>query len=537
MEFTQNPPLIDAQSTAAYIRMVQNLDFALTPLERIVFLRLCLSYKLLEDPKNPPQSIATENLKAVATRIDIHYLKLKAALLILVQKGLLEEVDTHQLQLSKSLQVDAQRINIAWFKGHLPLKLFTALLQCLFAVRISHKQKKAQALLKLNYQQWLVLFHLVWLSDAHGMVLDADTHTLINHTGMSRAALLRAITGLFEFGIIRKKINGSLNHNLLQSVSAVYFLNLSHPIWGDSRIYADYYILRFPEGYQSVAQQAFNAIQSWLDLNQATGDLTQSDIGINVLQYNDRAKIYQLKAYHLIEQLAPQFQRGINLDPKFAQYLSLLSPDFKYSKGRLNQVEDNLQRINLLLQRYWQQRQLNVQQIVHSAVILPNDKLPRWFGSYLRPIQLSSEAQVQAKQKQMNSIHLLDALDDIRNRFLFEVAQLVFQSELFPALQWMLAAPSMQDKPQHALQPLHFAMLGQELSQQQIYYTLQPQQQQDRVFLLEFIELEGSAQGYEIQCRTLELDEDQQQSYGLLDPRFESFMIREESSTDLTDSD
>ncbi|WEI14654.1 hypothetical protein PX668_10330 [Acinetobacter soli] len=56
-----------------------------------------------------------------------------------------------------------------------------------------------------------------------------------------------------------------------------------------------------------MTQQVFRAIQSWLDPNQATGDSTQSDIGINVLQYNDRAQIYQLKAYPLIEQLAPNF--------------------------------------------------------------------------------------------------------------------------------------------------------------------------------------------------------------------------------------
>lgn len=522
------------------MQLLKRLDFSLTALERIIFLRFLLRYGLNKTSK--------KDLETVAEKIGIRLPTLKKTIAVFLEKGVLCDVgdghfriSTRLLKLvlatSKARRTYSKFVRFNYKVERPKVDFLIQLFHLLFRIRISHKQKNVHQLLQLNYQQWLVLLNMVWRSDRYGVVFEASTHELANHTGMSRAALLRAITGLFEFGILRTKINGSLNHNLLRSVSAVYFLNLSHPIWGDSRIYADYYILRFPKEYRSVTQQVFRAIQSWLDPNQATGDSTQSDIGINVLQYNDRAQIYQLKAYPLIEQLAPQFSLGVALDPKFAQYLSLLSPDFKYAEGRLNQLEDNLQRMNLLLQRYWQQRQLNAQQIVHPAVILPNDKLSRWFGSYLRPIQLSSEAQVQAKQKQMNPVHLLDALEYMRNQFLFEVAQLVFQSELFPALQWMLAAPSAQDKPQRDLQPLQFAMLGSGLAQQQIYSQLKPRQQQDRFFLLEFIGLKGSAEDYEIQCQTLELGEDQQQSYGLLDPRFKSFAIQEEHATDLADSD
>lgn len=519
--------------------LLERLDFSLTSLERIIFLRFLLRYGL--------NKISKKDLKTVAEKIGIRLPSFKKTIAILLEKGALCDVGDGHFRISMRLlklvlaTSKARRTYSKFARSNyeverLKVDFLIQLFHLLFRIRISHKQKNVHQLLQLNYQQWLVLLNMVWRSDHYGVVFEASTHELSNHTGMSRAAILRAITGLFEFGILRTKINGSLNHNLLRSVSAVYFLNLSHPIWGDSRIYADYYILRFPKEYQSVTQQVFRAIQSWLDLNQAPEDLTQSDIGINVLQYNDRAQIYQLKAYPLIEQLASQFSLGIDLDPKFAQYLSLLSPDFKYTGGRLNQVEDNLQRMNLLLQRFWQQYQFTARGFVFSAEILSDSKLLWWLGSYLRPIQLSSKALVQAKRKQRNSVDLLKALEGIRSQILFKVAQLVFQSEFFPVLQQMLTSFSTLEKPQHALQPLQFAMLGSSLAQQQIYSHVKSRQQQDRFFLLEFIGLKGSVEDYEIQCQTLKLDVDQQQSYGLLDPRFKSFVIQEESLNDLTDS-
>ena len=246
-------------------------------------------------------------MKALAARIDIHHSRLKTALEVLLQKGLLQRTDDRKLQLSKQLKVMVQQVTVTRFNQHLPLHLFLRIFECLAQVRISHKQKKAQDLFKLNYQQWLVLFHLLWLSDADGMVLEADTHTLGNHTGMSRAALLRAITGLFEFGILRAKINVSLNHNLLKSVSAVYFLNLSHPIWGKGRIYADYYILRFPKDYQSVTQQAFNFIQTLQDQKQEVKDFIQPTNQIQTLKYNSSAKVYQLRPSNLTGHLLDNY--------------------------------------------------------------------------------------------------------------------------------------------------------------------------------------------------------------------------------------
>lgn len=530
MKIAQNTSLIDAQSTLIYVQIVRHLDFSLAPLERIIFLRLCLSYRLLQDPEKNAHCIATQNIKEVAARIDIHYLKLKSALEVLVQKGLLEQAGEHQLQLCKSFRLGIKRTSPAVLTRHLPLKFFTTLFECLFLVRISHKQKKVQDLLKLNYQQWLVLFHLLWLSDSQGMVLEADTHTLMNYTGMSREALLRAITALFEYGILRGKVNGSLNHNFLRSVSAVYFLNLSHPIWGDNRLYADYYILSFPDNYQPIVQQAFDIIQNQFGQNEIKQDLAQCDIKMDVLQYHELEKIYQFKAGFLAQQLVSQYQLGVALDPKFGQYIQLLMSDFKRSVSKLNGVEDNLQRINLLLQRYWQQRQLNAQQIVLSAAILPDDKFPRWFNAYLRPLQLSAEAQAQAKKKQMNPISVQEALEDIRNQILLGIAQQVFQSELFPVLQQMLKMSFELLNPQHAWQLIQFSGFGQCLAQQQIYYVLQPKQQQDRFFLVEFVELEGSVQGYKLQCQALELNVDQQQKYGLLDSRFKAFTIQEEQS-------
>lgn len=97
----------------------------------------------------------------------------------------------------------------------------------LFKIKISHKQKKSKELLVMDYKQWLVLLNLVFFSDRNGVVLGVGTHELTSFTGLSRYALLRSMAHLFKLGMLRSKIDGTLNSNYLNFVSAVYFINLS----------------------------------------------------------------------------------------------------------------------------------------------------------------------------------------------------------------------------------------------------------------------------------------------------------------------
>lgn len=517
------------------MRLLERLDFSLTALERIIFLRFLLRYGLNKTSK--------KDLKTVAEKIGIRLPTLKKTITVLLEKGVLCDVGDGHFRISMKLlrlvlaTSKARRTYSKFVRSNYKVErpkvdFLIQLFHLLFRIRISHKQKNVHQLLQLNYQQWLVLLNMVWRSDLYGLVSEASTHELANHTGMSRSALLRAITGLFEFGILRAKINGSLNHNLLRSVSAVYFLNLSHPIWGDSRIYADYYILRFPAGYQSVTQQAFNFIQTLHDQNQKAMDFTPPEDQIQVLKYDPDMKIYQRQSSYLTDYLFEKYQLGMTLDPEFSQQIQLLSPKFKASATQLNCPEDNLQRINLLLQNYWQQRGVNSLQIQFPHLLL-NAPQSRWFWKNLHPIVLSSEAQKKFKQKQINLYQIKDALDEIRDQILLQIAQVVFESEIFPLFQQRLEwFPELCDS-QHALKSQHFAMLGSGLAQQQIYYQLKPKsQQEDRFFLMEFVMVNGSSldSNYQLRCKSIDLDADQQKAYGLLDPRFKTLTIHVEKT-------
>lgn len=223
---------------------LQRLDFSLSSFERIVFYRLFLTlgYECFEK----------KDIKEIALKIDIHYLKLEKAIEVLVKKFALTAngqgyISVNKDYLGQPNKQEKIQSGIEKLRKHPKLDFLLKLLDMLFQIKISHKQKKSKQLLEMDFKQWLVLLNLVFLSDYYGVVLGAGTHELTNYTGLSRYALLRSMTHLFKLGILRSKTDGTLNNGYLNSISAIYFINLSHPVWGEKRVFGRYFIFNCPQ--------------------------------------------------------------------------------------------------------------------------------------------------------------------------------------------------------------------------------------------------------------------------------------------------
>ncbi|MHA3116444.1 hypothetical protein E0H86_11050 [Acinetobacter sp. ANC 4635] len=511
----------------AYLGMqiLERLDSSLTALERIIFLRFLLCYGSARIPK--------KDLKMIAERIDIRLPTFKKTVAVLLEKGGLCDVGNGQIRISTGVLKSALtatkivfRSGVAWsnLKNLLPrVDFLVQLFRLLFQIRISHKQKNANQLLKLNYQQWLVLLNMVWRSDCHGVVFEASTHELANHTGMSRDALLRAITALFQCGLLRSKLNGTLNSNLLHSMSAIYFLNLSHPIWQDERRYAEYYIVRFPSGYQSICQQAFNALQSMFEQQNSSTPSSLSNNNIHVLVNEPNHRTYHLAPIHLVDELAVYVQWGKHWDPNFLEHLQLLLSTFKNHHTKLNTVSDNVQRMNFLLHAYLTQKIRNFGQMQEFPAYADYQMLS-WFNRHLRKISLSTASQRWIKQQRLDSNEVLRAQEEIRNRALFVITWTILNYELRPVLQPLFD----KERVTRRWKAMDIAWLGNsQETEYQIYYSLSrcTEQQHDQFYLVEFHETQSSGGGYRIEHRPVDLKPERQMSYGLLNDQFLDFNL------------
>lgn len=229
----------------SYLSLIylQRLEFTLLAFERIVFFRLFLTFG--------HNHFQRKDIKEIALKIDIHYLKLEQAIEVLLKKYMLTADGQDSIGVNKSYlaQLDRQESiesRIKKLSKHPKRDFLLRLFKMLFKIKISHKQKKSKELLVMDYKQWLVLLNLVFFSDQNGIVLGVGTHELTSFTGLSRYALLRSMAHLFKLGMLRSKIDGTLNSNYLNFVSAVYFINLSHPVWKEHRIFGRYLIFSCP---------------------------------------------------------------------------------------------------------------------------------------------------------------------------------------------------------------------------------------------------------------------------------------------------
>lgn len=330
-----------SQTTATAIVLFRRLDYSLGPLERFVFFRLWLKYVDREIDVSAPLTLAKE--------IGIHSVKLRASIQLLIDKGILECVSKdivkivflksdNELRTKKIIKL--QRVG-QQHNSHI-FRFIYKLLTIIYDVRISHKQSQINELLKIDYKAWLVLFTLVANSDENGVVLRVGMHELALYTGMSRYSILRSLDKLFSFGILRSKINGTLDNALLSFTSAIYLINLSHPIWGEYAQYRKYFLIKNPSAKNLLVQ----ALDSLNSLDNSERFLYSE---IQTLKYFEDLNFYQfendtaalanyLEAFNFTLGLSDIFAVNMNIS-KFRSSIRLKTAD--------NQM-DNLQRLEFM---------------------------------------------------------------------------------------------------------------------------------------------------------------------------------------------
>lgn len=331
-----------SQTTAVAVVLFRALDYSLGPLDRFVFFRLWLKYFDQAIDMSVPLTLAKE--------IGIHPVKLRSSIQSLINTGMLESISNDRVKISYILngdndlryrnllkrQIEAQKHN-----SHL-FRFIYKLLTIIYDVRISHLQSQIDKLLKIDYKAWLVLFTLVANSDENGVVLRVGMRELGLYTGMSRHSILRSLDKLFSFGILRSKINGTLDNALLSFTSAIYLINLSHPIWGEYCRYKKYFLIKNP-ATQNLLVQALDV------LNKLVKPELFLSSQIQTLQYIQDLNAFQFEnTISALVKYLEEFNFASGLSNNFAIKMSISK--FRSSirlKKADNQI-DNLKRLEFI---------------------------------------------------------------------------------------------------------------------------------------------------------------------------------------------
>ena len=545
---------------AISIIMLRHMEITLLPIDRIIFLRLLICYG--------GRRISISDLKALAKEVKVNWLTLKKSLDVLVEKGLCERVEEKVIKLNKILLPRQVGYRWSWKpfdqliialdkakEGDQPaveLKenksakqsikkmrfkktaselvasyprydFLEILFGLMFDVKISHKQKNADELLELNYKQWLVLVNMVLSSDANGIIFDVGTYELSKWTGMSRNALQRAIADLFDMGILRSKLDGTLNNNLLNSVAPVYCLNLSAAIWGEKRIFGHYYFLKFPNEYTSIVEQAFNFIQYLAALDQAKKASSSCNSIVNELAKVFDEVIDQTIQSKLGNAIREEFNFVSQFEKNFGQYIQLMIPSFRMGKSSLNTDQANVARIDFLLNYLIQVKISNIGQ----AEIWLNSPMPRsliaWFDQYLTKITLP-EFQPNSTSCKENSrviqIPLKQLVEESRAKILFAICQTLLSSEMMLSIKEVRELVSSKVSFDHAVLPLQNSDLCD-----RVYFCryddeeIKQKTEQDAFYMLEFEQISVDPVEYALNRKELKLSLEDQKQYGLFNPK------------------
>ena len=545
---------------AISILMLRHMEISLSPIDRIIFLRLLICYG--------GRRISISDLKALAKEVKVNWLTLKKSLDVLVEKGLCERAEEKVIKLNKVLL--PRQVGYRWrwkpsdqliialdkakegdqpaveLKENKSAKLsikkmrfkktaselvasyprydfLEILFGLMFDVKISHKQKNADELLELNYKQWLILVNMVLSSDANGIVFDVGTYELSKWTGMSRNALQRAIAYLFDMGILRSKLDGTLNNNLLNSVAPVYCLNLSAAIWGEKRIFGHYYFLRFPDEYTSIVEQAFNFIQYLAALDQANKASPSCNNIMNELAKVSEEVNYQIIQSKLSHEIREEFNFVTQFEKNFGQYIQLMIPSFSMGKSLLNTDQANVARIDFLLNYLIQVKISNLGQ----AEIWLNSPMPRsliaWFDQYLTKITLpkfQSNSTSLKENSQVTQIPLKQLIEESRAKILFAICQALFRSEMKPFIKEVRKLENSKVYFDHAVLPLQNSDLCD-----RVYFCRydaeerKQKKEQDAFHMLEFEQISVDPVEYALNCKELNLSLEDQKRYGLFNPK------------------
>lgn len=545
---------------AISILMLRHMEITLSPIDRIIFLRLLVCYG--------GRKISIIDLKALSDEVKVNWLTLKKSLDVLVEKGLCEQLEEKIIQLNKVLlpkqvgyrgrgkpfnrqsvalekvnevseqieQLKASQFTLISIKNTEMKKAASELVSryprhdfletlfgLMFDVKISHKQKNADELLELNYKQWLVLVNIVLSSDANGIVFDVGTYELSKWTGMSRNALQRAIADLFDMGILRSKLDGTLNNNLLNSVAPVYCLNLSAAIWGVKRIFGHYYFLKFPNEYTSIVEQAFNFIQYLAALDQAKKASSSCNSIVHELAKVFDEVIDQTIQSKLGNAIREEFNFVSQFEKNFGQYIQLMIPSFRMGKSSLNTDQANVARIDFFLNYLIQVKISNIGQ----AEIWLRSPMPRpliaWFDQYLTKIKLP-EFQPNSITLKENSrviqIPLKQLVEESRAKILFAICQTLLSSEMMLFIKEVRELVSSKVSFDHAVLPLQNSDLCD-----RVYFCryddeeIKQKTEQDAFHLLKFEQISVDPVEYALNRKDLKLSLEDQKQYGLFNPK------------------
>lgn len=504
----------DVELRAISILMLEQMESSLLPMERIIFLRFLICYG--------GRKISIKSLTNLAGKIKVHRLALQKAVKNFLEKGLYEEDGHNYIRIKTKLlsqQVSYKRtgrfevkksahtfVVYRYKRFDFLIKLF----DLFFKIRISHKQKDVALLLELNYQQWLVLVNLVMLSDERGIVYHAGTYELSKRTGMSRDALLRAITVLFKLGIIRSKLHGSLNNNLLASNAPIYALNLSASIWGEYCRFGTYYFLKLPNENSSIVKHAFRLIEQ--------NETSPSDYIFNEMALINQTKNYQLLKSQLVELIPNQIDFASKQRKKFLQDIQIVQAAFKQSNSLFNSFESNLSRIEFLLQNYLASRIKNLAQGESLATtVMPMDAI-HWFSKFIKEIKLDEKEKATIPVSPRIRV---ETLEELRAELLFMLAQAILRSELLPVLRVRHQYVKELGYSNHigfkggdwftiTFLPVHNSDYCDK-----IYFVSTPGQKKDCFQLVEFDEVSNHPVEYAVKCTEMDLSFEEQKAYGL----------------------
>ncbi|UUS64554.1 MULTISPECIES: hypothetical protein [unclassified Acinetobacter] len=536
------------------------METTLSPIDRIIYLRLLVCYG--------GRKILISDLKALAEDVKVNWLTLKKTLDVLVEKGLCERAEEKVIKLNKVLlprQVGYQwggkpsdQLIVALDKAKdsdqsaLELKekklgkqsikkmrlkktaselvashprhdFLEVLFGLMFDVKISHKQKNANELLELNYKQWLVLVNMVLSSDSNGIIFDVGTYELSKWTGMSRNALQRAIADLFDMGILRSKLDGTLNNNLLNSVAPVYCLNLSASIWSKKRIFGHYYFLKLPNEYTSVVEQAFNFIQYLAAFDQANKASHPCDSVVNELAKVSDETNYQIIQSKLSYEIREEFNFVSKFEKNFGQYIQLMLPSFRMGKSSLNTDQSNVTRIDFLLNYLLQIKISNLDQ----AQVWGNSPMPRslldWFDRNLTKITLpevKSQLTSCEENTQVIQIPLKQLVEESRAKILYAISQTLLRSEMMLIIK---------DVRKLVSSKVYFDLVGLPLQKaslcDRVYFCrygdeeLKQNTEQDAFLMLELERISVDPVEYALKSKELDLSLADQKLYGLFNPK------------------
>ncbi len=542
------------------ILMLRQMETTLSPIDRIIYLRLLVCYG--------GRKILISDLKALAEDVKVNWLTLKKTLDVLVEKGLCERAEEKVIKLNKVLlprQVGYQwggkpsdQLIVALDKAKdsdqsaLELKekklgkqsikkmrlkktaselvashprhdFLEVLFGLMFDVKISHKQKNANELLELNYKQWLVLVNMVLSSDSNGIIFDVGTYELSKWTGMSRNALQRAIADLFDMGILRSKLDGTLNNNLLNSVAPVYCLNLSASIWSKKRIFGHYYFLKLPNEYTSVVEQAFNFIQYLAAFDQANKASHPCDSVVKELAKVSDETNYQIIQSKLSYEIREEFNFVSKFEKNFGQYIQLILPSFRMGKSSLNTDQSNVTRIDFLLNYLLQIKISNLDQ----AQVWGNSPMPRslldWFDRNLTKITLpevKSQLTSCEENTQVIQIPLKQLVEESRAKILYAISQTLLRSEMMLIIKDVCKLVSSK---------VYFDLVGLPLQKaslcDRVYFCrygaeeLKQNTEQDAFHILELERISVDPVEYALKSKELDLSLADQKLYGLFNPK------------------